>query len=116
MIKSTLSKWVSSGIKDSCATLAPNNVAVGNFGLVQPRGGGDASLIPLSQPRVQEVRTWSNTLDTTQSSRLEEVLRAAFWRSPYVFIPCYSRDVSGISPDGQHALSAVVASGRLASF
>ena len=49
MIKSTLSKWVSSGIKDSCATLAPNNVAVGNFGLVQPReGGGRVSDPPLT--------------------------------------------------------------------
>ena len=115
VIKSTLSRWVSSVIKDSYAALAPNNVAVGNLGLDQSKGG-DESLIPLSQPRVHEVRAWSTTLAAAQSSRLEEVLRAAYWRSPNVFISCYLRDVSCIRLDGQHALSAVVAAGRLASF
>ena len=86
------------------------------IGLGPAKGGGDESLIPLSQPRVHEVRAWSTTLAAAQSSRLEEVLRAAYWRSPNVFLSCYLRDVSCIRLDGQHALSAVVAAGRLASF
>ena len=110
IIKSTLARWISSVIKDAYSSLDTHPVA-GASATSASQGGG-ASLIPLTQPRVHEVRAWSTTLAAAQSSRLHEVLKAAYWKSADVFTEFYLRDISCVRLDGQYALSAVVAAGH----
>ena len=114
VIKSCISRWVSSLIKDAYASLAPQNVAREPFTSSERRGGG-ATLIPLSQARTHEVRAWGTTLAATQSTHLDQVLQAAYWRSSDVFTNFYLRDISCLRLDGLHAISSVVAAGQRVS-
>ena len=75
-------------------------------------GGGGAPVLPLSHARAHEVRAWSATLAATNSVRLDDILQAAFWRSPNVFVDFYLRDVSSLRLDGLNSLSAVATTGR----
>ena len=118
VIRSTFSRWVSGVIKKAYATLAPQDVAAVPSlpGSAGEGGGVRANLIPLTQARVHEIRAWSTTLAAVHSSRLEDILRAAYWKSANVFVDFYLRDVSCLRMDGLHALSTVVATGRQISI
>ena len=115
IIKSTISRWISSTIKDAYAHFASENVAWESSTSGERRRGG-ATLIPLTQARTHEIRAWSTTLAASHSTRLDDVLKAAYWRSSDVFTSFYLRDISCLRLDGCHALSSVVAAGQRVSL
>ena len=73
--------------------------------LRRSEGGGRASLIPLERPRAHEVGAWATALAAAHSTRMKELIRAAYWRSPYVFIDFYLRDISCTRLDGLYSIS-----------
>jgi hypothetical protein len=67
-------------------------------------------VLPLRNSKAHEVRAWAASLAVAHSSRLEDVLQAAYWRSIDVFISFYLRDTSTALQDGSFGVaSAVVA-------
>ena len=60
-------------------------------------------------PRAHEIRAWASTLAFRFSLKLEDVLKAAYWRSKNTFISHYLRDVSAKAEDGSTRLSLVAA-------
>ena len=61
-------------------------------------------------PRPGEVRAWASSLAFAHSRSLQDIMEAAYWRSPATFIQFYLRDVSRVRDDGSHRVaSAVVA-------
>jgi hypothetical protein len=66
--------------------------------------------LPLTGNKAHEVRAWATSLAALHSARLEDVLRAAYWRSADVFISNYLRDVARRRSDNSFGVgSAVVA-------
>ena len=108
--KSMLTGWVRKTIQAAYA--ARTDSFVNQFGVQEPGGG---TFLPLQAPRVHEVRAWSTTL-AAQSAKMSDVLNAAYWRAPNVFIEFYLRDVSARRADGRRCLSTGVAVGHVASF
>ena len=108
--KSTLVSWVRKTIQAAYA--AKSDRFVNQF---RDETSGGGSFLPLSTPRVHEVRAWSTTL-AAQSAKISDVLNAAYWRTPNVFIEFYLRDVTANRTDGKKCLSTCVAAGHVASF
>lgn len=76
----------------------------------EQRKGGGVMPLPSSSGKAHEVRAWASSLAVADSCRIEDVLRAAYWRSTGVFISYYLRDVARRRADGAYGVaSAVVA-------
>jgi hypothetical protein len=72
------------------------------------KGGG--VLLPPDSIRAHEVRAWASSLAASSSCRIEDLLKAAYWRSSGVFISFYLRDVARRRADNSFGVgSAVVA-------
>ena len=63
----------------------------------------------LLTPRAHEIRAWASTLAFKFSLKLEDVLKAAYWKSKNAFISHYLRDVTAKAEDGSARLSLVAA-------
>jgi hypothetical protein len=79
------------------------------------RGGGGARPLPLLGNRAHEVRAWAATLAAIHSTRLEDLLHAAYWRSTDVFISFYLRDVARRLDDGSFGVSSAVVAQQIMS-
>ena len=86
--KSSLSRWLSQVIGSAYARSSPSQ--------------------PAPSTRAHEIRAWSASLAFACTRRLNEVLDAAYWRSPSTFIDFYLRDVSRTNGEGVHGISSVV--------
>ena len=70
---------------------------------------GEAAVeIPLRVARSHEIRAWAATL-VAKTVPMEEVMRAAYWRSSSTFTRHYLRDVTLRAEDGSFCLPSMVA-------
>ena len=95
--RTTLARWVALTIKLAYATFGG-----------EKRGRRDAPL-PLLQPKAHEVRAWATSLAAKHTTSMPDLLKAAYWRSPDVFISHYLRDISREREDGTFGVSNLVA-------
>lgn len=63
----------------------------------------------LLSPRAHETRAWSTSLAFKETHKLEDILKAAYWRSRNSFISHYLRDIQARSDDGASRLPCVAA-------
>jgi hypothetical protein len=71
--------------------------------------------LPLTGNRAHEIRAWATTLAALHSSKLEDLLQAAYWRSVDVFISCYLRDVARCREDGSFGVASAVVAQQIMS-
>ena len=93
--KPTLARWVMTLVKRA-------------YQWEDEKRGGGVRPLPLASNRAHEVRAWATSLAVNQANRLDDVLRAAYWRSADVFISKYLRDVARRRQDGSFGVSSAV--------
>eukprot|EP00745_Piridium_sociabile_P014347 TRINITY_DN2118_c0_g1_i2.p1 TRINITY_DN2118_c0_g1~~TRINITY_DN2118_c0_g1_i2.p1 ORF type:complete len:1001 (-),score=88.55 TRINITY_DN2118_c0_g1_i2:57-3059(-) len=59
-------------------------------------------------PRPHEIRAWAASLAFIHTGNMNELLDAAYWKSPGTFIDYYLRDVSRLREDGSWGIASVV--------
>ena len=67
---------------------------------------------PPAKARPHELRAWSSSLALSLNVAIEDIMAAAYWKSPSAFISHYLRDVTRHRQDGLFGLSAVAVSQR----
>ena len=96
--RATLSRWLKSTIRSAYISL----------GLIRSKKGSQGSDLTLGNPRSHEIRSWATTMAST-TTPIAEVMQAAYWRSPSVFVKHYLRDIAMRSECGKLRLPAMVA-------
>ena len=62
---------------------------------------------PPANARAHELRAWSSSLALALNVAIDDIMAAAYWKTPSAFISHYLRDVAHFRQDGLYGLSAV---------